>query len=179
MRRSRSAAYEPRANRARAVATRRRHAPSFIDHWLAFTTQPCYSLRVALLRGVLQLTQSWRGRFILVVLLAQLLLPLHYYWQRRDPHDERFAWRMFSPMRMVQCTPQVQLDGAPYPLAATFHDAWLALARRGRFAVVEQMGAYLCARHPKSEVVVSLACAYQDAPARTWGGYNICRVPLL
>ena len=47
------------------------------------------------------LAATWRGRFILVFVLSQLLLPLHYYVGRRDPHDERFAWRMFSPMRMT------------------------------------------------------------------------------
>ena len=43
---------------------------------------------------------TWRGRLIVAVVLAQLLIPLTYY-SHRDPHDERFAWRMFSPMRML------------------------------------------------------------------------------
>jgi len=56
------------------------------------------------------LMSTWQGRFIAVFVIAQLLLPLHYYLARKDPHDERFAWRMFSPMRMARCVPSVAID---------------------------------------------------------------------
>jgi hypothetical protein len=38
-----------------------------------------------------------------VFVVSQPLLPLHYCMANRDDHDERFAWRMFSPMRMTRC----------------------------------------------------------------------------
>src|SRR3954469_14409695 len=93
------------------------------------------------------LVATWRGRFILAFLTLQLLLPLRYYIAHRDVHDERFAWRMFSPMRMVACTPELKLDGKRQSLGNEFHEAWLAIAKRGRFVVVEAMAARLCELH--------------------------------
>jgi hypothetical protein len=122
---------------------------------------------------------TWRGRFITVFVLAQLLLPLRYYVHHRDPHDERFAWRMFSPMRMVQCTPQFTLAGAPLDLHGEFHEAWYEMAARGRFGVIEAMGAELCKRHPDQRIEAGLACTYLDGSQRSYGGYNICSVPQL
>jgi hypothetical protein len=133
--------------------------------------QPVHATR-ALLR-------TWRGRFILVFVTAQLLLPLHYYLGRRDPHDERFAWRMFSPMRMAQCSPRVLLDGKPLDLRTEFHEAWVETAARGRFVVIEAMGRALCERHPGSAVTVSVDCTYLDRPPAQYGGYDICHVPEL
>ena len=125
------------------------------------------------------LLATWRGRFILGFIALQLLLPLHYYVARRDPHDERFAWRMFSPMRMAHCTPKFVLDGKPFDLGNEFHEAWLEIAQRGRFVVVEAMANRLCGEHPGSSVTVSLDCTYLDRPAYSYGGYDMCQVPLL
>ncbi|MDQ3370906.1 MAG: hypothetical protein M3680_36265 [Myxococcota bacterium] len=122
---------------------------------------------------------TWPGRFIVLVMLSQLLLPLHYYVARRDPHDERFAWRMFSPMRMARCTPRFVVDGAPLPLGSAFHEAWIEIASRGRFAVIEQMGAKLCAAQPARSVNVFLDCTYVDRADRAYGGYDMCKAPLL
>ena len=125
------------------------------------------------------LLTTWRGRFILLFVAAQLLLPLTYYVARRDPHDERFAWRMFSPVRMARCTPTIRMDGARINLGAEFHEAWIALANRGRFVVIEAMGTQLCARHPGKAIEVSLACTYLDRAPQTYGGWDICSVPEL
>jgi len=138
-----------------------------------------------LLREVARVTKlsalmaSWQGRFIAVFVLAQLLLPLHYYLLRKDPHDERFAWRMFSPMRMARCAPKVMLDDKPLALASEFHEAWLEIANRGRFTVIEAMGAKLCAKYPTSEVRLSFECTYLDREPAFFGGYNMCNVPQL
>ncbi|MDB4956656.1 MAG: hypothetical protein JWO36_4225 [Myxococcales bacterium] len=109
----------------------------------------------------------------------QLLLPFRYYVAHRDAHDERFAWRMFSPMRMVTCTPELAIDGQKRSLGNEFHEAWIAIARRGRFSVIEAMAARLCARHPNSSVVFSLQCSYVDRDPESFGGYDMCKVPLL
>ena len=122
---------------------------------------------------------TWRGRFILLFVAAQLLLPLTYYVARRDPHDERFAWRMFSPMRMARCTTSFVMDGQPINLGAEFHEAWLELAKRGRFVVIEAMGTQLCAEHPGKDIEVSLSCTYLDRPPQAYGGWDICAVPEL
>lgn len=138
-----------------------------------------------LLREVARVTKlsalmaSWQGRFIAVFVLAQLLLPLHYYFVRKDLHDERFAWRMFSPMRMARCAPTVVINDKPIQLASEFHEAWLEIANRGRFTVLEAMGAKLCAKYPKSEVRLSIQCTYLDREPQSFGGYDMCNVPQL
>ena len=134
---------------------------------------------VAHIRHIRALNATWRGRFILVFVATQLLLPVHYYVGRRDPHDERFAWRMFSPMRMTQCQPAVTIDGQPLALASQFHEAWLGLAARGRFVVIEAMGKKLCHDHPGADIEVALDCTYLDRPAHSYGHYDICQVPRL
>jgi hypothetical protein len=53
------------------------------------------------------------------------------------------------------------------------------MASRGRFRVLEAMGARLCATHPGAEVRVTLDCTYLDREARTYGGYDMCAVPEL
>jgi hypothetical protein len=130
-------------------------------------------------RGVLALARTWQGCVILLVLASQLMLPIHYYTARRDPHDERFAWRMFSPMRMTKCVPQFTVDNQPINLGAEFHEAWIEIAKRGRFIVIEQMAARLCEKHPGAAVHVVVDCQYLGKPNATWGGYDMCKVPLL
>jgi hypothetical protein len=125
------------------------------------------------------LLATWRGRFIVGFLLVQLLLPLTYYLGRKDPHDERFAWRMFSPMRMARCEPKFTLNGTPLPLGGEFHEAWISIAQRGRFNVLEAMGARLCAKNKGAEVRVQIDCTYIDREPQTFGGFNICQVPEL
>lgn len=121
------------------------------------------------------LLSTWRGRLIVAVVVGQLLIPLSYYAARRDPHDERFAWRMFSPMRMAQCTPDMRIDGKRFELSTEFHEAWLETARRGRFRVLEQMAARLCKKHPGAEVVLRLSCKYLgQAEPVMYGGFNLC-----
>ncbi len=128
---------------------------------------------------IVTLARSWQGVVILMFVGTQLWLPLHYYTVRRDPHDERFAWRMFSPMRMTSCTPQLTVNDAPFALGGAFHEAWIEIASRGRFMVIEEMAAKLCKDHPGSSVRVKLACTYIDGDERRYGGYDMCKVPRL
>lgn len=125
------------------------------------------------------LVASWRGRFILAFLAIQLLAPLHYYLVRRDAHDERFAWRMFSPMRMAKCEVNVSVDGQPVNLYGEFHEAWVKLAERGRFVVIEEMAQRLCDENKGKPVEVSLDCRYLDRKPAHFGGQNMCEHPKL
>jgi hypothetical protein len=111
------------------------------------------------------LLRTWRGWLIVIVLAVQMWLPLRYYLGTRDPHDERFAWRMFSPMRMARCRTTFADHGAPIAMGREFHEAWLELASRGRFAVVEAMGAELCRRRVGAAVTVEMECTYLDRDA--------------
>lgn len=145
------------------------------------------SLSTRIVRGlerapaaIVALARSWQGLVILFVIATQLVLPIHYYTVRKDPHDERFAWRMFSPMRMTRCVPAFTVDSKPVNLPDEFHEAWIEIAKRGRFNVIEKMGAKLCAKHPGSAVHVVVECKYVGARDQTtWGGYDMCKVPEL
>jgi hypothetical protein len=106
-------------------------------------------------------------------------LPLHYYLARRDPHDERYAWRMFSPMRMARCTPRFSIDGQPVALGAKFHEAWIEIAQRGRYVVLEGMAAKLCDDHPGKRIELSVDCTYLDRPAAHFGHADMCKEPAL
>lgn len=123
------------------------------------------------------LLATWRGRFIVLFVLVQLLLPLHYYLFRHDPHDERYAWRMFSPMRMTQCTPHFTVDKAPVPITKEFHEAWIEIANRGRFAVLEEMAAKLCRENQGKPVSLSMDCTYLDRPNAHFGHVDMCKEP--
>jgi hypothetical protein len=124
------------------------------------------------------LLRTWQGRVILVIALSQLLLPLHYYLANRDPHDERFAWRMFSPMRMTTCATELRVAERRVDLGTEFHEAWIELAQRGRFVVVEAMAARLCAKHPGQPVTLRMECRYLGRPEpQTYGGFDLCQVP--
>jgi hypothetical protein len=130
-------------------------------------------------KAVRTLATTWRGRFILAFIAVQLLLPLHYYVARKDKHDERWSWRMFSPMRMAHCHSTVTIGGEPANLAATFHEAWLEVVDRGRMSVVDQMAHKLCATNPGKAVEVTLDCTYLDRPPATYGGFDLCTRSLL
>jgi hypothetical protein len=133
----------------------------------------------SIVRALRALGATWRGRFILAFLVVQLLLPLHYYTVRRDPHDERWAWRMFSPMRMAKCRARFVLDNQPVSLGTKFHEAWVSTAERGRMSVIEAMAARLCRENPGKPVEVTVDCQYMDRPPATYGGFDACTRPLL
>lgn len=89
-----------------------------------------------------------RTAFILVWLALQVGLPLRYYLGS-DRFDERFAWRMFSPVRMVTCqTRFFDTSGGgrvPVKLGADLHEVWAALIARARPSVIEAAGRRYCA----------------------------------
>lgn len=126
--------------------------------------------------------RSWRGPFIAVFVALQIFGPMHYYCGRRDKHDERFAWRMFSPMRMLDCGGRAgmkghvrfTIDDRPAPLGAVFHEAWIEIANRGRIGVLERMGQRLCTLNPGKAVKVDLLCIDLDGQREERGGFNLC-----
>ncbi len=138
-----------------------------------------------MIRGVGVLLRARRGVFIAVFVAIQLLAPLHYYLVRTDKHDERFAWRMFSPMRMMACdAPSGQtifsVDGTPVHMYETFHEAWVSIAKRGRYVVLEAMAAKLCNDHPGSAVTLNLVCKPISGKRETiGGGFDMCKFPEL
>ncbi len=79
-------------------------------------------------------------------------MPLGYYLGWRSPADERFAWRMFSAVRLDRCEAAVTetvRDGAstaarPLPLRETLQRGWLVQLTRGQPRVVDRILARAC-----------------------------------
>ena len=130
-------------------------------------------------RAVGRWVTGWPGAFITLFVAVQLALPLHYYLARRDTHDERFAWRMFSPTRMVRCELTMTVDDVPVALEQEFHEAWLALAARGRRSVIEAMGQRLCREHRGAVVVARATCTPLRGQPYAMGGFDLCTIPSL
>lgn len=115
----------------------------------------------------------WRTWLAVAFVAVQLLLPLQYYCGRQDKHDERFAWRMFSPMRMTTCNPVFTRNGQPIVLGNRYHEAWGTLAKRGRQVVLDAMAKDLC--QPGADVRLTMTCSYLNATERvTAGDRNLC-----
>ncbi|MGK0362240.1 MAG: hypothetical protein ACI9U2_004560 [Bradymonadia bacterium] len=102
---------------------------------------------------------------IALFLALQIGLPLSYYLGD-EPHDERFAWRMFSPIRLIKC--DVTLYDASGGARARIrplqemHVVWRNLMRRGRIPVVEAFARTWCAAAPDRKLMVDLTCGPPD-----------------
>ncbi len=126
-----------------------------------------------------------RSLFIVAFLAVQLALPVSYYLGDA-PLDERFAWRMFSPIRMVRCRLDVREGTArtPVPAAdlkpgarlatprtpvrpeAELHAVWMSLLRRGRPDVIAAWADARCGRMERDA----------GAPVPLYVGV-VCRMP--
>lgn len=79
-----------------------------------------------------------------------VLVPLRYYvFPGHDPYDERFAWRMFSAVRVQQCETQVEEtrfgeETRPISLTTSLPAPWISLLQRNRPAVVESFLNFRC-----------------------------------
>ncbi len=86
---------------------------------------------------------------VLGFLALQLGAPISYYLQD-DTYDERFAWRMFSPTRMVKCQVAVvdRTGGAETPvnLRQDLPDVWRTWLTRGHVRVARAYGTWRCDR---------------------------------
>ena len=106
--------------------------------------------------------------FFLVVVAVQLAVPLTYYL-RDDPYDERFAWRMFSGIRMQSCeTRAFETRGGverELSLPRLVHMAWVTHLRRNRGAVVEGLLARRCREPEVTHARVANACRAADDDA--------------
>jgi hypothetical protein len=112
----------------------------------------------------------WALRGLVVLLLAG---PLSYYAGLRAPDDERFAWRMFSAVRVRECRVLVRHGHDTRPMQG-LHGSWVHAMERGREAVITRYlasqctagGAPILERHCRSargEALASLAYHYDCA----------------
>ncbi len=118
--------------------------------------------------------------FIAAVVAMQVLLPLRYYVSD-DEFDERFSWRMFSPIRMIDCSVSWATGPERTPVDARdhVHDVWISLMKRARVDVVEGFARFLCQRQGgNAQVYVDLTCPHPDGQARRPipADLNLCEV---
>jgi len=118
-----------------------------------------------------------RDAFLALFLAAQVGLPLHYYLLRAEPpasYDERFAWRMFSPVRMLKCEYRYAIGGETVSLGSRVHVAWSSLIKRGRAQVAQAVGEHLCAEG--RPVTVRLRCKVPGGEHHVIedGGRDLC-----
>lgn len=106
-------------------------------------------------------------------LLLQLAGPLGYYLGS-DPFDERFAWRMFSGLRVTPCHAQVfeERNGKLTPLVLTgraqgphgaLHPAWRHLIERNRTVVIEKFMTTRCTEPNTTRITLISRCRLFDA----------------
>jgi len=101
-----------------------------------------------------------RNTFLAIFLTTQIALPLRYYLRADGPgvgYDERFSWRMFSPVRMVRCKVVYEHDGQEVKLSEEVHSAWSTLLQRGRPHVIDAVSRQLC-REKGPTVTVTVTC---------------------
>lgn len=107
-------------------------------------------------------------RFVVALLLLQLVVPLSYYLRTGDPYDERFAWRMFSAVRLHSCrTSATERVGEPptereIALSSTLHQAWVNHLARNRRDVVLAFLEARCDEEGVREVSLTNACTAPD-----------------
>lgn len=107
------------------------------------------------------------GLWLLVSI--QIAIPASYYLLRSDRDDERFAWRMFSAVRVKKCKVTIteieRQRRLPVDLKHSFHSAWVHALERGRERVIEASLERRCERRGVVEAVLERSC--QDAARRT------------
>jgi hypothetical protein len=123
-----------------------------------------------------------RSAFIVVWIGLQTALPLSYY-VGDDAFDERFAWRMFSPVRMVTCQTRFidATDGLQTTVraAADVHEVWASLLTRARWDVIAGYARRYCGQRRAAGVVrpvlrVDVVCGNPDTLNRP-----LCRSALV
>lgn len=101
----------------------------------------------------------------MALLAFQLIVPLTYYL-RSDPYDERFAWRMFSAVRLHSCqTTATETVGdveQSIPLTQVIHRAWVNHLSRNRRDVVHAFLRRRCREEGVTRVKVQNDCTTPD-----------------
>jgi hypothetical protein len=111
--------------------------------------------------------------YILAYLVVQVALPLAYYAGLRARTDERFAWRMFSAVRLDPCevdvSEKVRIDGSAttrkVPIHQVLQEGWVQELRRGQPRVVDRLLSRVCEDAGIEEVTFSRRCRATDGTA--------------
>lgn len=119
--------------------------------------------------------RRWLARALFLGFVAfQVAVPLSYYL-RDDPYDERFAWRMFSGIRVQTCHESAYVtrgaEVTPVDEDRTIHGAWRDQLERGRRPVIERFLARLCSREGTERAAIENTCSDASGrplPVRLW-----------
>ena len=109
---------------------------------------------------------------ILAYLVVQFVGPVHYYLYS-DPYDERFAWRMYSPMRMVTCKARVSegvgASQREIKLSREIGMPWVKGIRRGNLRVLDAYAEHRCASMRSEGIPAHVfAAIYCQLPDGSW-----------
>ncbi len=103
----------------------------------------------------------WITAGALLVLVIQALVPLRYY-MGDDVYDERFSWRMFSAIRMHECslraTETVNGASREVPLMQTVQAGWVTTLNRNREAVMQRYLRWRCEQEGVERARLHNAC---------------------
>ena len=129
--------------------------------------------------------------FFIIFFAIQLYLPASYYLGD-FPWDERFAWRMFSSVRSLNCTVQAwegpigsdcaakQSSCQPLRMSAELHMVWINLMKRGRVSVIEKFAEQRCANSNQG-LYINLSCPQAVPPHSPVQLYHhsvdLCTIP--
>ena len=113
-------------------------------------------------------TRKQLVRLFGILFTIQMLIPLTYYL-RDDPYDERFAWRMFSAVRLHSCQTSAAEDHgeglADVRLSQLVHRAWINHLERNRRDVVLAYLSRRCEEEDVRQVVVTNRCRDESGQA--------------
>jgi hypothetical protein len=109
--------------------------------------------------------RSWIALGACVAIGIQVFIPLTYYFGD-DAYDERYAWRMFSAVRMHRCDVAAfeTADGAERQvrLIETIHVAWITTFQRNREACMEQYLEWRCEHEDVERARLTNDCVSPD-----------------
>lgn len=111
---------------------------------------------------------------------VQVALPASYYLLRDDRDDERFAWRMFSSVRLTRCTVAAFEEHSDKRLALdlreSLHASWQRSLERGRRRVIERFLATRCERQALQYSLLERRCTSPSGTALPIARYRYdCR----
>lgn len=92
----------------------------------------------------------------------QVAIPASYYFVRNDRDDERFAWRMFSTVRLTRCEVSAfdvsARERSRVELTHALHASWIRSLERGRARVIDRYLTTRCQLAGVTEAVVERRC---------------------
>lgn len=130
------------------------------------------------LRSIVQ-SRRTSNTLIGIFLVWQLALPISYYL-RHDVEDERFAWRMFSAVRLQRCEAYAFDHNAVgqwrrVDLRTHLHPAWRSLIAKSRATVTEAFLRHRCRLTDAHQTKVETFCKGPWTEAHRRSETLICR----